>query len=314
MTEFEKGMLVQHVSLGLGKVVGLEEKAVHVYFVGRDSRYAAKLRLPDAGGMLSPAEPSAKALLGGVSSFALDPHSGRYALAETWISREDAVARFLETYPGGFADPLYTGEGRGRLGRGSRLRRGHLAWVETLGGGEGERLLAEGAIGKLVDAALKIEKTAAASTSGADRASLAEGLADPEAAGAFFTALFAFLATPAPEAAAFDALAAAVARFPGGAGPAGWPLLTLLPFLAQPGQHLLLRPKLTSQAAHRLGFELRFAAAPNWTTYATLLRSGDQLLAWLKPLGASDQIDVEAFTSVVTLRAADHATVPRVQA
>jgi hypothetical protein len=67
---------------------------------------------------------------------------------------------------------------------------------------------------------------------------------------------------------------------------------------------MLLRPKVTSQAAHRLGLELRFAADPNWTTYSTFLRSSEQLLEKLRAIGAKDFIDVESFLTVVTTRPA----------
>ena len=48
MSDLQNGMLVQHASLGLGKVIALEEKAVHVYFASSDARFATKLRLPMA--------------------------------------------------------------------------------------------------------------------------------------------------------------------------------------------------------------------------------------------------------------------------
>jgi hypothetical protein len=304
MSDLEKGMLVQHASLGLGKVVALEPKAVHVFFVGRDSRFAAKLRLPEAASLLRPAEPGTRAWLGGVSAFSLDTRSGRYGFAESWIPHEEAVARFLETYPKGFADPLYVGDGKGRQARPARLRRAHAAFTETFGNGEGERLLAAGDLPRLVEGALAAEKLGAASQSGADKASLAEGLKDLELAKPFFAALFELLAAPAPVQATFDALAAAVSSFPGGNGTSGWPLLTSLPFIAQPERHMLLRPKLTSLAAHRLGLELRFAAEPNWVTYSTLLRSSEQLLEKLRPIGARDYIDVESFMNLATARPA----------
>lgn len=304
MSEFEKGMLVQHASLGLGKIVALEPKAVHVFFVGRDSRFAAKLRLPEAAGLLRPAEPGDRAWLGGVSAFTLDAASGRYGYAESWIPHEEAVARFLETYPKGFADPLYTGDGKGRQARPARIRRATAAFAEAFGNGEGERLLAAGHLPKLVEAAQAVEKLAGASPSGADKASLAGGLKDPKAAAAFFTALFPYLSTAVPERGGFDALAAVVADFPREETGPAWPLVTLLPFIARPDQHALVRPKLTSQAAHRLGLELRFAADPNWTTYSTLLRSSEQLLEKLRGIGARDFVDVESFLTVVTTRAA----------
>ena len=110
MSHLENGMLVQHASLGLGKVVALEPKAVHVFFATSDARFATKLRLPLALPLLTPAA-STNAWLSRLSGFALDAKTGRYGLAGTWLSHADAVVRFLEVFPKGFADPSYAGEG-----------------------------------------------------------------------------------------------------------------------------------------------------------------------------------------------------------
>jgi hypothetical protein len=302
MSDFEKGMLVQHATLGLGKIVALEAKAVHVFFVGRDSRFAAKLRLPEAANLMRPAEAGERVWLGGVSAFSLDAASGRYGYAETWIPHEEAVARFLEAYPKGFEDPLYKGDGKGRQARPARIRRAQEAWAAAFGEGKGEALLAEGALPALVEAALAVEKLAGANPSGADKATLAAGLKDEATAKPFFAALFAYLATPAPEGERFAALCAAVDAFPNPDQTPTWPLVTLLPFLARPERDVLVRPKLTSQAAHRLGLELRYAAEPNWTTYATFVRSCEQVLEKLRALGARDLVDVESFLTVATTR------------
>ena len=48
MSSLETGMLVQHASLGVGKVVALEPTAVHVFFAKSSAQLATKLRLPMA--------------------------------------------------------------------------------------------------------------------------------------------------------------------------------------------------------------------------------------------------------------------------
>lgn len=301
MSEFEKGMLVQHASLGLGKVVALEPKAIHVFFVGRDSRYAAKLRLPDAAALLRPADPEQRAFLGGVSAFSLDAASGRYGYGDAWIPREEALARFREAYPGGFKDPLYVGEVKGRQARPARLRRAQAAWTTAFGNGEGERRLAAGELPALVEGALLVERLAGGNQ-GIDKASLAPGLADAKGAAAFFAALFDYVGGAVPEQARFEALSASVVALPSNGRTSAWTLVTSLPFLARPDRDMLLRPKTISLAAHRLGLELRFSPEPNWSTYSTLLRSCERLLAELRGLGAADYVDVECFLTVVTAR------------
>ncbi len=83
MDEFTKGMVVRHVTLGIGRVVALEPSAVHVFFVEGERREASKLRLAPAKLFLSPAPDAKDERLDGLglSAFTLDPVSGRWAPA-----------------------------------------------------------------------------------------------------------------------------------------------------------------------------------------------------------------------------------------
>jgi len=301
MGDLENGMMVQHASLGLGKVVAVEPKAVHVFFATSDARFATKLRLPMALPLLSPAA-STNAWLSHLSGFVLDAKSGRYSLAGTWLSHADAVARFTEMVPKGFADPSTVPDAAERRERVPRWRRAHEVYTETLGGGEGERLLAAGDVAGLVERALRVERPVRALHKDAEKASFEDALKDLDVARGYFAALFELLATPGPEQSRFEALAAAVAAMPGVPQESGWPLVTLLPFIARPDVHMLLRPRFASEVAHRLGLELAYEPRPNWSTYSALLRSADVLLEKLRPLGARDHVDVDSFMHAVTAK------------
>ncbi len=300
MSGLENGMLVQHASLGLGKVVALEEKAVHVFFAGSDARFATKLRLPMSLPLLAPAS-STSAWLSGLSDFALDAKTGRYGFGGSWLSHADAVARFREVFPEAFADPRYVGEGAEKPGRATRWRRAHEAYQETLGGGEGERLLAAGDVGGLAERALRVERHVRPLL--LEKASFEEALKNLQAAPAYFAALFDLLAAPAPDPSRFEALAAAVAAMAPDAPPESrWPIVTLLPFVARPDLHLLLRPKFACEVAQRLGLDLAYEPRPSWTTYSALLGSAALMLERLRPLGARDHVDVESFMHAVTAK------------
>jgi hypothetical protein len=301
MVGLENGMMVQHASLGLGKVVALEDKAVHVFFALSDGRFATKLRLPMALSLLGPAT-SSNAWLSRLSGFAFDDKSGRYGLAGTWLSHAEAEARFVEAFPKGFSDPSYSNS-TDKRDRVARWRRAHDAYVETLAGGRGEKLLAEGDVAGLVARALAVEKNVRALHKEPEKASFEEALKDPAAARGYFEALFELLAAPAPAEQPFEALAASVAALlPAAASEVRWPLVTLMPFVARPEVDMLLRPRFACEVGHRLGLELAFEPQPNWSTYSTLLRSVELLLEKLRPLGARDHVDVEAFMHVVTAR------------
>jgi hypothetical protein len=275
-----------------------------VVFATQDARFATKLRLPMALSFLTPSS-SPNAWLSGLSGFALDEKSGRYGRTATWLSHADAVARFTEIFPLAFADPAYLAAEKGRGDRACRWRRAHLAYVETLGNGQGERLLEAGDVAGLTARAVDVERLVRTLHRDADKAAFEAGLADATAARGFFAALFELLAADAPDRARFEALAAAVAALaPGAARESGWPVVTLLPFIARPDVHMLLRPHFACDVAQRLGMDLSYAAEPGWDTYASLLASTDRLLEKLRPLGARDHVDVEAFMHFATAKPA----------
>ena len=300
MTDLENGMLVNHPSLGLGKVVAMETKTVHVFFASSDERFATKLRLPMALPLLSLAG-SPNAWLSSLSGFALDAKTGRYALAGAWLPHGEAVARFLEVFPKGFADPKFLGDGTDRRERVLRWRRAHDTFEETLGGGKGQEMLAAGDVGGLAERALRAERQVRPLARATEKAAFEDALRNPDAARGYFAALFDLLAAPGPEQSRFEALAAAAAAMTPGAAPeSGWPIATLMPFVARPDIHMILRPRFACEVAQRLGLELAYAAEPNWSTYSALLRSAGALLDKLRSLGARDHVDVEAFMHVVT--------------
>jgi hypothetical protein len=296
MSELANGALVHHSTLGLGKVVAVESNAVHVFFPGSERRYAAKLRWPLANPLLRTEGLERDSWLEGLSSFSLDPGTGRYALGENWLTHDQAVAEFLGRCSGGFAEA--EPDAGTRRTRASRWRAARAEWIELLGSGRGEALLADGDVAGLTSRTLRIERLLAPIAGLLDDGALREALAEPRAAGLFFEALFGLLSAPVPGRARFDKLFAAAIGLEAAPGSA-WSVATLFPFLADPGRHMVLRPKSARAAAERLGCDLQYDAAPNWTTYTALRAFAGGLLERLKPMGARDFIDVETFLYVI---------------
>lgn len=294
MSEIAKGMLVQHASLGIGKVVAVETTAVHVFFPGAEKRFAAKLRWPAAQPFLRTDGIERDTWLEGLSSFTLDAAEGRYALAASWLTHDQAIARFLRDYPQGFADPAYLGtDPAARRARAPRWRAAGAEWAAAMGAGEADRLLAAGEVRELVKRTLRVEKHLAAVPGTFEEGTLAQALEDPDAALPFFAALLETLAAPPGRARTEKLFAAAEAL---DVEPAlAWPVATVFPFVADPARHALLWPRITCTAAEKLGRDLRYDAAPNWTTYAALRAFSTQLLARLEASGARDFVDVEVF-------------------
>ena len=294
MDDLLTGMLVRHTSLGLGKVVAVEPNAVHVFFPESEKRFAAKLHLPTARTLLRSDGVQPNEWLEGLSSFALDPVTRRYALAANWITHDQAIADFLVTYPQGFADPAYVGTGAGKRERASRWRAAGAEWAEVLGDGQAERLLEGGDLRELLRRALRVEKHVVLVPGTFEAGVLAEAFRDADAAAAFFDALLGVLSVPSPARARFDKLFVAAEALD--VEPAlAWPLATLFPFIVQPARQVFLWPKSTCHAAERLGCDLRYDASPNWRTYSALRAFATKLLEELQPSGARDFVDVEAF-------------------
>ncbi len=318
MSDLVNGTLVKHSTLGVGKIVALEPNAVHVFFRDGEKRFAAKLRLPAARALLRTDGFEPDGWLQGLSAFTLDPATGRYGLAASWLTHDQALEQFLAIYPGGFTDPDYLASG-GKGERAARWRAAHQAWTTAFGDGEGERLVADDDLKELVKRALKVEALIAPLHPPADEGAVKEALSDEESTRTFFGALIDLLSVPSPGRGRFEKLFAAAGGLP--VDPAQqWLLATLFPFVASPQRHLLLRPKITCSAADRLGCDLRYESYPNWVTYGALRTFGTQLLERLAPNGATDFVDLEAFFHVTasakrtTSRAEGAASTPKPRA
>ncbi|HEX9051406.1 MAG TPA: hypothetical protein VF841_12820 [Anaeromyxobacter sp.] len=294
MSDIAKGMLVQHNSLGVGKVVAVEPNAIHVFFPGAEKRFAAKLRWPAAKLLLRTDDVEADSWLAGLTSFTMDAAEGRYALAANWLTHEQAIAQFVEEFPQGFSDPAYLAEGAGaRRVRAPKWRAASAEWAEAMGSGEGPKLAAAGDVKELVKRALRIERHVAQIPGTFEAGTLKQAFEDPEAALPFFQALFDVLSA-APAKVRSERLFATVGALDAESALA-WPIATVFPFVADPAKHVFLSPRTACSAAERLGCDLRYEAAPNYATYAALRAFSTQLLARLEATGARDFVDVEAF-------------------
>jgi hypothetical protein len=292
MSDLANGILVQHASLGVGKVVALEPDAVHVFFPSADKRFATKLRLPAARAFLRTEGVAPDAWLQGLTAFTLDDETRRYALAASWLTHEQATAQFTAVYPGAFADPKYL-SAKEKGAREPLWRTAHEAWVRTLGKGQAERLLEDGDLRELVKRVLSVGRSVGPLH--ADEAeALADALGDDVETRVFLERLFELLSVPSPTRARFDKVFAAAAALSSADG-CPWVVATLLPFVAEPTRHVFVLPAVARAAATRLGCDLRWDDAPNWATYAALRALSVKLLEELRPLGARDLVDVEAF-------------------
>ena len=107
-----------------------------------------------------------------------------------------------------------------------------------------------------------------------ERLGLAEALKNKEAAHPFLSALADVVEAPEAGKATFSVLLDTVANLTV-ADPetpvATWPVATILPFLARPDAHVLLKPTVSQKAAQGLSFDLKYDPSLNWKTYERCL-------------------------------------------
>ena len=207
-------------------------------------------------------------------------------------TREQAMERFLGKFNNGFTDVWYRSTHRDQ-----RVSQ-HQALTERLQP-EQLRALAVSDPKSAGDLILQLLHTASRPllSGKGELPRLAEAFADVMKLPAFLVALADVLEADRPNEKTFEAYVAALAAFKVSAKntPVTWPIVTAIPYLAQPDRHLFVRPTSTQRAATLLGFELRFNRKPNWQTYERVLAMGNNLLEFIKPRSGEDMFDVQAF-------------------
>jgi hypothetical protein len=204
-------------------------------------------------------------------------------------TQQEAVDRFLALFPGGFNDPVYLAEERNDKVEASELFSRVLSQEIRM------ECIREQRVDTLVEAALQVDASTAL-ISPFEKAAFREGLKDPHAALTFFGALSALIDSPAPSAGHFETFAKTVQDLPVAKGRVfTWPIVTMFPFLASPGQYLFLKPESTRNEAARLKHDLGYDPAPNWVTYASALAMAERLKTEFADLGCRDMIDVQSF-------------------
>jgi len=219
----------------------------------------------------------------------------RMSKAGIW-SREDAMERFLRKYSNGFPDAWYRSSHRD-----ARLAQTKL-WHELFPG----TTLREMASDKPHIAAQHIlrvldlrEKPLLHLKNELPRVRAA--FMRTEKMTTFIITLADILDAERPNEAQYNAYLTAfnALESPPKKTPMTWPIISSLPFIAQPEKHMFVKPTATRTAASGLGFELHFKAAPNWKTYERVQAFSDDLLKFIKPRSGEDMIDVQAFITAI---------------
>ena len=74
-----------------------------------------------------------------------------------------------------------------------------------------------------------------------------------------------------------------------------WPVVTVFGFIAQPHDHVFLKPMVTKRTARAYGFDFEYKSRPNWETYESLLRFAATVRRDVRDLRPKDMIDIQGF-------------------
>jgi hypothetical protein len=78
-----------------------------------------------------------------------------------------------------------------------------------------------------------------------------------------------------------------------------WTTATIFPFIAQPDQHIFLKPNTMRSAARQYGFDFQYKSSPAWEIYANLLEFAETIRRDQSDLRPRDMIDLQSFIWVI---------------
>jgi hypothetical protein len=210
---------------------------------------------------------------------------------KTLSKPERCRRKFLRFFPGGFKDPTYLDWER------DYKWETHKRWEEELNQQEFQRLLQAGEFSEVAARAVRVEQRSRHSMIFSfEKMALRDAVKPPEGAKAFAHGLYDFLHGTDATYVRFNNWINVVASLPRKQTRVlTWPLVTVFGFIAQPKQHIFLKPTVTRNAAEAYGFDFEYRSKPNWDTYANLLEFAAVVRKDQADLKPRDMIDLQSF-------------------
>jgi hypothetical protein len=199
--------------------------------------------------------------------------------------------KFLRFFPEGFRDEDYVETER------EYKWETHLRWREVLGATEFGALLQAGRHHEIAARVVRVEQRSLYSMLFSfEKMALRDAVKSNHGARRLAEGLFAYLHGGAELPARFEAWVDAVAGLPRKQTRVlTWPLVTVFSFIAQPKQHMFMKPNTIRAAAQAYGFDLDYRSRPNWHTYSKLLELAAHVRVDQRELGPRDMIDIQSF-------------------
>ena len=197
-----------------------------------------------------------------------------------------ARRKFLSYFPDGFDDADY-------IERGYKWK-AHCEWREGLGQATFRSLLSQDRYDEIALRALRIEGRTHLIFS-FEKMALRDGVRG-KGAEIFAKGLYSWLHGRESMAKRFGSWVQTLAALPRKQSRVlTWPIATVFGFIAQPKQHLFIKPNVMRRAAEAMSLELDYKPRPNWETYRSALDLASALERELRDMRPRDMIDIQSF-------------------
>jgi hypothetical protein len=207
--------------------------------------------------------------------------------------RTKCIRKFLYYFPGGFTGKKY------REWERDYKWNAHLAWEEKLNRKEYKRLLAEHDFEEIAKRAIGLESRTNLLFS-FEKMAVRDAVKTSESAQHFAEGLYLYVYGRTAIQQRFEAFREVLAHLPRKQTRVlTWPLQTVFGFIADPLQHIFLKPRVTQAAAEKYGFDLKYRSQPNWQTYSSMLQFAEEIRNDTSQFAPADMIDIQSFIWVL---------------
>jgi hypothetical protein len=208
---------------------------------------------------------------------------------QPWSGARRSRRKFLRFFPKGFLDDKYIDWERGYKWK------AHQQWIEVLSRRTHRMLLQQNNFAEVAARAVRIESRTNLLFS-FEKMALRDAVKSTAGAQLFAEELYEFLYGRGSASGKFERWCNAIERLPRKQTRVlTWPLVTIFGFIAQPEEHIFLKPNVTQIGARQYGYDFQYGSGPSWATYASLLDFAHTIRRDLSDMPPRDMIDIQSF-------------------
>jgi hypothetical protein len=217
----------------------------------------------------------------------------RNSVTDTVRMRKRCLKKFLYYFKKGYDDPKYISWER------EYKELAHQQFQDQLNKQVFTSLLKKQEFGSIAEIAVKIESRTNLLFS-FEKMALRDAVKSPVGARAFATGLFDYVYGDKSLKERFEAFVKVVENLPRKQTRVlTWPLVTVFGFIANPKEHIFLKPTVTKRAAVKYDYLFNYQSKPNWDTYQSLLQFAGELRKDSLSYHPKDYIDLQSFIWVL---------------